>query len=192
MLITLFKIFLKIGLFTFGGGYGMISLVHDECVEKMKFLSNDEFLNVISISESTPGPIAVNMATYIGYKKCGIKGAIVATISVVLPSLIIIFIIANFLYSFLNIKIISYAFFGIRIAVSMIIIRTAYKLLINEIKNSKIKLETILIFVIYFVILILLNIFGSKINSVYIIISSIILGFILYFINKLRDLNLND
>ena len=170
----------------------MISLVHDECVEKMKFLSNDEFLNVISISESTPGPIAVNMATYIGYKKCGIKGAIVATISVVLPSLIIIFIIANFLYSFLNIKIISYAFFGIRIAVSMIIIRTAYKLLINEIKNSKIKLETILIFVIYFVILILLNIFGSKINSVYIIISSIILGFILYFINKLRDLNLND
>ena len=180
MLLTLFKIFFKIGLFTFGGGYGMISLIHDECIDKNKFITHDEFLNVVSVAESTPGPIAINMATYIGYKICGISGAVVATLGVSLPSLIIIFIIAKYLKNFLQIKIISYAFFGIMIAVSIIIVKTSYKLIVDEYKNSDKKHITIFIFILYLIVLFIINLCDIKINTVFLILFAMMLGIILY------------
>lgn len=182
MLWTLFKTFFKIGLFTFGGGYGMISIVKEECIDKKKWVTNDEFVSIIAIAESTPGPIAINMATYIGYKQNKLIGAVVATIGVVLPSIIVIYIIAKYLNDFLNIKIISDAFFGIRIAVSIIIIRTAYRLIRDELKSSNNKFLTMTLFAIYVLIVLYIDLFNVNISYVAIILSAIILSMILILI----------
>ena len=191
MIWTLFKIFFKIGLFTFGGGYGMISLVKDECVDKQKWLEDKEFVDIIAIAESTPGPIAVNMATYIGYKKKGLLGSIFATIGVVLPSLIIIYVIAVYLHNFLSIKVVSDAFFGIRIAVALIIIRTSYNLIKSEYKNSSNKKFTLALFVIYTFVLLYVDIKSIHISSVAFIILAFVIGIILLLFNngKLNDIS---
>ncbi|MBO4799991.1 MAG: chromate transporter, partial [Lachnospiraceae bacterium] len=101
MLIELFLTFAKIGLFTFGGGYAMLSLIEHACVEEKKWITHDEMMNVTVIAESTPGPIAINCATFVGYKQGKMAGAVVATLGMVLPSFIIIFIISSFLDGFL-------------------------------------------------------------------------------------------
>ena len=100
MIISLFLTFAKIGLFTFGGGYAMISIIENICVEQKNWITHDEMMNVTVIAESTPGPIAINCATYVGYKQKGICGAIAATLGVVLPSFIIIYLISIFLNNF--------------------------------------------------------------------------------------------
>ena len=87
--LKLFLTFFKIGLFTFGGGYAMISLIENECIEKKKWITNEEFLNCVALAESTPGPIAINSATYIGYKVAGFLGSLFATLGVILPSFVI-------------------------------------------------------------------------------------------------------
>ena len=92
-LFELFCIMFKIGLFTFGGGYAMVGIMENELVERKKLIEHEEFLDLLAIAESTPGPIAINSATYIGYKRCGILGSAFATLGVVLPSFIIIFAI---------------------------------------------------------------------------------------------------
>lgn len=189
MILELFTTFFKIGLFTFGGGYGMISIVKDECIDKKNWITNDEFVNLIAVAESTPGPIAVNMATYIGYKKFKLVGAIAATIGVVLPSLIIICIIAKYLKDFLKYKIVADAFFGIRIAVSVIIIRTAYNLIKNELKSSDKKLLITLLFVIYTIVFFIIEIFNINISSVVLIFSSIGLGIILSLVRYRNDIS---
>jgi chromate transporter len=135
MILELFLTFVRIGLFTFGGGYAMISLIHGECVEKKQWITQDEMMNITVIAESTPGPIAVNCATYVGYKKAGIMGAIAATFGVVLPSFIIIYAISIFLENFLEIEWVANAFKGIKIAVAIIILDAAYKL-IKKMKKS--------------------------------------------------------
>ena len=182
MLFELFITFFKIGLFTFGGGYAMISLVKEECIDKKKWIDNEEFLSLIAIAESTPGPIAIN----IGYKKCKMTGAILSTIGVVLPSLIVIYIIAVFFKDFLQIKIVADAFFGIRIAVSIIIVKTAFNLIKNEIKASNNKILTFILFFIYTVILFATDFYDVNISSLLLIISAILLGiiFILLGVNK--------
>ena len=91
IVIELFLTFLKIGLFTFGGGYAMISIIENNCVEKKKWITHDEMMDITVIAESTPGPIAINCATFVGYKIAGILGAIAATFGVVAPSFVIIF-----------------------------------------------------------------------------------------------------
>lgn len=182
MFLELFITFFKIGLFTFGGGYGMISIVKDICVDKKKWISNEEFLNIIAVAESTPGPIAINMATYIGYKNSKLLGAIVSTIGVVMPSIIVIYIISIFLKDFLKIQIINYAFFGIRIAVSLIIIRTAYNLIKSEIKNSTNKILTFFLFAIYTIILFYTDLNNINVSSAILIFSAIIIGIILLLI----------
>ena len=186
MLFELFITFFKIGLFTFGGGYAMISLVKEECIDKKKWIDNEEFLNLIAIAESTPGPIAINMATYIGYKKYKMAGAILSTIGVVLPSLIVIYIIAVFFKDFLQIKIVADAFFGIRIAVSIIIVKTAFNLIKNEIETSNNKILTFILFFIYTIILFATDFYDVNISSLLLIISAILLGiiFILLGVNK--------
>ena len=123
MLLSIFLTFFKIGLFTFGGGYAMISNMKEAIVEKKGWLSEDELLEVIVIAESTPGPIAINLATYVGYKKKGIFGSVLATLGVVLPSVVILYTISLFLEDFMANKYVAYAFNGIKSAVAFLILK---------------------------------------------------------------------
>ena len=129
ILIELFLIFAKIGLFTFGGGYAMISLIENNCVEKNKWITHDEMMNVTVIAESTPGPIAINCATFVGYKQKGLTGAVAATIGMVLPSFCIIFLISMFLDNFLEITLIANAFKGIKLAVGLLILNAGLNMM---------------------------------------------------------------
>ena len=123
--LELLCVFSKIGLFTFGGGYAMISLIENSCVEKRKWITHDEMMNITVIAESTPGPIAINCATFIGFKKGGFWGSVVATLGIVLPSFIIIYVISMYLTNFLEIGIVNNAFQGIKIAVGILILDAA-------------------------------------------------------------------
>ena len=119
--LSLFLTMLKIGLFTFGGGYAMIALLENEFVEKKKWLEKDEFLDVAAIAESTPGPIAINAATYIGYNNFGIIGSMIATLGICIPSFVIIYAISLFFDAFLSFALIANAFRGIQICVIWLI-----------------------------------------------------------------------
>ncbi len=120
--LELFLAFLKIGLFTFGGGYAMISVIESICVERKGWITQDEMMNITVIAESTPGPIAINCATFVGYKRGGLLGAVMATVGVILPSFAVIFAISQFLDNFLEITVIAHAFKGIKIAVGILIL----------------------------------------------------------------------
>ena len=169
MLIDLFLCFFKIGLFTFGGGYAMIALIENACVEEKKWITQDEMLNITVIAESTPGPIAINCATFVGYKQKGLLGAIAATIGVVLPSFIIIYLIALYFNKFLEITLIANAFQGIKAAVGIIILDAGIKM------YKKIPHKTLLtniIALISFVLMIAINILSIKISTVIIMLVS--------------------
>ena len=125
----LFLTFVKIGFFTFGGGYAMISVIEHICVEDKQWISHDDMVNITVIAESTPGPVAINCATFVGYKKKGIGGAIVATLGMLIPSFTIIFVISMFLDNFLEIGIIANAFKGIKLAVGILIVDAALKMI---------------------------------------------------------------
>ncbi len=127
-MITLFLTFFKIGLFTFGGGYAMIPFIHQYAVEKYKWITDDEFLDIIAIAESTPGPIAINSATYIGHKVKGIKGSAMATLGVVMPSVIIIVLIAAFFMQYKDNIWVEYAFKGVRIGVAILVLNAAIRM----------------------------------------------------------------
>ena len=128
--------FFKIGLFTFGGGYAMISLIEREFVEKRKWIEYEEFSDVVAIAESTPGPIAVNMATYIGYKTRGYLGAALSTAAVCLPSFVIIYIISLFFDAFIAAEYVGYAFRGIQVCVAYLIITAGVRML-KKMKKSR-------------------------------------------------------
>ena len=122
MLFILFFTFARIGLFTFGGGYAMISVIEHLCVEKQKWFTHEELLEMTVIAESTPGPIAINCATFTGHKIAGIPGAIAATLGMVTPSFLIIYGISMFLGNFLELTLVANAFRGIKIAVGLLIL----------------------------------------------------------------------
>lgn len=155
MLLSLFLTFLKIGLFTFGGGYAMIAQIKETVVQNKKWMTDQELLEVIAIAESTPGPIAINLATYVGYKKRGILGSAFATIGVVIPSLIIIFIISLFLDEFMTNKYVAYAFTGIKCAVAFLILKAGAEMFKQMKKNA----VSILIFSAVFIAMILFDVF---------------------------------
>ena len=125
----LFLTFAKIGLFTFGGGYAMIAMIENHCVEIKKWITHDEMMNITVIAESTPGPIAINCATFTGYKKAGFTGALVATLGMIIPSFIVIYLISMFLDNFLELTIIANAFKGIKIAVGILILDAAFTMI---------------------------------------------------------------
>lgn len=135
-LLELLLVFFKLGLFTFGGGYAMIPQIKEIVIEKKHWLTEDELLEVIAISESTPGPIAINLATYIGFKKRKFFGALFATVGVIIPSFIIILIISLFFDKFIRNKYVSYAFVGIKCAVAILIISAALDMLKKVEKNA--------------------------------------------------------
>ena len=128
LLFALFLGFARIGLFTFGGGYAMIALIEHLCVEEKKWITGDEMMNITVIAESTPGPIAINCATYVGYKQKGFAGALLATLGMILPSFVILFVISLYLDHFLEITWISHAFLGIKVAVGILILDAGLKM----------------------------------------------------------------
>ena len=158
----LFLTFAKIGLFTFGGGYAMIALIEDACVEKKQWITYDEMMNVTVIAESTPGPIAINCATYVGYKQKGLAGAIAATVGMVLPSFCIIFLISMFLDNFLEITWIAHAFRGIRIAVGILILDAA----IRMIRKMQKKPFPLAVMITSFAAMLAIDIFALRISSI--------------------------
>ena len=122
-LLTLFLTFFKIGAFTFGGGYAMIPLISREASEKKGWVTEDDILEIVAIAESTPGPIAINSATFVGFRAAGVLGSVAATLGVVLPSLIIIATLSAVLPLFLEYRAVQYAFFGIRAGVLGLVIK---------------------------------------------------------------------
>ena len=180
VLIDLFLTFAKIGLFTFGGGYAMISLIENDCVEKKRWITHDEMMDVTVIAESTPGPIAINCATYVGYKKGRLPGAIIATLGVVLPSFIIIFLISKFFDRFLEITWAANAFRGIKIAVGILIVDAAVKMLIK----IKKKPMPIIMVVCSAVAMMLISIFSINISSMVLMLVSAFIGIVVFIIGS--------
>ena len=176
MLLELFFTFFKLGLFTFGGGYAMIANIKDVIVEKKKWMTEEMLVEMIAIAESTPGPIAINMATYVGYTKKGILGSIFSTIGVVLPSFIIIFVISLFLEQFMKLTYVQYAFYGINACVSFLICKTGF----NLAKKLEKKFLPIFSFALVFGLLILFEILSISFSSILFIIFAGLLGIIYY------------
>ena len=127
--IDLFITMLKIGLFTFGGGYAMIALLENEFVSRRKWIEKNEFLDMVAIAESTPGPIAINAATYIGYRVLRFRGSLIATVGVCIPSFAIIYVISLFFDKFLSLTLVANAFKGIQICVIYLIFSAGVKML---------------------------------------------------------------
>ncbi len=135
-LLQLFSVFFKIGAFTFGGGYAMIPLMQRETVEKKHWISDEDILEVVAIAESTPGPIAINASTFIGYKVAGFWGSLVATTATILPSFIIILTISFLLQEFQDFQPVAYAFSGIRAGVLALLIKALYNMYKKMPKNT--------------------------------------------------------
>lgn len=127
-LLDVFLAFFKIGAFTFGGGYAMIPLIQKETVEKQKWITDDDILEIIAIAESTPGPIAINSATFVGYRTCGVIGAVCATLGVTLPSFGIILAISYVLREFQQLQAVQYAFQGIRVGVLALLFKALWSM----------------------------------------------------------------
>ena len=121
--LEVFLVFFKIGAFTFGGGYAMIALIEREIAERKKYVTKSDILDIVAVAESTPGPIAINMATFVGYRTAGVLGSFFATLGVVLPSFIIIFALSFVLRQFKDVKQVRWAFNGIRAAVLALIVK---------------------------------------------------------------------
>lgn len=187
-ILDLFFTMLKIGLFTFGGGYGMIALLENELVQKKGWITKDEFLDMVAIAESTPGPIAINSATYIGYKVAKFWGAFFATLAVCIPSFVIIFCISLFLNAFLSIKVVSYAFRGIQVCVTFLILTAGIKM-IKDVKKDAI---SIVIMCATFLAVILLSIFAVNFSSIFYILISGVIGLFVYLIRRAKAKKSNE
>lgn len=184
ILVELFLTFGKIGLFTFGGGYAMISLIENNCVEVKKWITHDEMMDITVIAESTPGPIAINCATYVGYKQAGMLGSMIASLGIILPSFIIIFVISMFLNDFLKIRFIMSAFKGIRVAVGILILNAG----INMIKKSKKQGKSYMIA--SFLIMFLSFIFSWNFSSMTLMMLMSIISFISFVVREKGDVDL--
>lgn len=180
--LELLYIFFKIGLFTFGGGYAMIPQLKEIVVEKKKWITEDEMLEIIAIAESTPGPIAINIATFIGYKQKKFLGSLFSTIGVTLPSFIIIFIISLFFKNLLSYEIVQYAFIGIKCAIAFLIIKAGIEMLIKMDK----KLVWLIVFIVSIITLIILQLFNINFSSILFIVLGGIIGIFVYAISSYR------
>ncbi len=180
--LQLFLTMLKIGAFTFGGGYAMIALLENELISNKKWIEKDEFLDMVAIAESTPGPVAINSATYIGYKIGGVLGSVVATLGVVIPSFTIIFIISLFFNQFLSLAYVGYAFKGIQVCVVYLILSAGLKLLKNLEKNA----FNLTIMISVIVAMLLCSVFAVNFSTIFYIIICGTVGVTAYFIRKLK------
>lgn len=175
----LFKIFFKIGAFTFGGGYAMLPFIKREIVEEKKWLTDDEIFDVIAIAESTPGPLAVNAATFVGNKVAGLTGALTATMGVILPSFLIIFAVSQILLQIENFPVIENAFQGIRAGV-LVLIGNAVCSLYGQLNKRAFTYAILLL------VFVLANIFD--INTIFILLFCALLGIAWsYYLEKRSD-----
>lgn len=174
---------MKIGLFTFGGGYAMIHLLENEFVTKRGWIESGEFMDLVAIAESTPGPIAINCSTYIGYKREGIPGAIFATAGMCIPSFVIIYLISLFFNNFLEITWVAAAFKGIRICVIYLILSAGLKML-KKIKKTP---WTISVMVITFVAMITFSLLGVNFSSILYIIIFGSISLTIYAVNYFKE-----
>lgn len=180
--IGLFVTMLKIGLFTFGGGYAMIALLENEFVSKKQWLEKDEFLNLAAIAESTPGPIAINAATYIGYKKAGIIGALIATLGICIPSVVIIYSISLFFDAFLSLTLVAYAFKGIQVCVVYLILCAGLKMLKKMQKNA----FNVTVTVLSLAFMVVFSLLAVKFSTIFFILISGAAGVVMSLIGKCR------
>ncbi len=180
--LSLLLTFLKIGAFTFGGGYAMISIIENECVSEKKWMSHDEMMDITVVAESTPGPLAINTASYVGYKIAGFWGALLATSGVVLPSLVIIGAIALFLENFLEITWVASAFKGIKAAVAFLIFAAGCKMFRKMKKNPL----SLVIFSLSLLIMLGANFGLYGISSIYLIIASALVGIVSYSLSFIK------
>ena len=162
ILLELFLVFARIGLFTFGGGYAMIALIENICVEKKHWITHDQMMDITVIAESTPGPIAINCATYIGYTQGDLAGAVLATLGIVSPAFLVIYPISLYLDNFMEIALIANAFRGIKIAVSLIILEAA----LNMRKKMQKKPLPRNIYLCAFGAMLVINLLSLKISSI--------------------------
>ena len=180
ILLDLFLTFAKVGLFTFGGGYAMISLIEDTCVRKKQWITHEDMMNVTVIAESTPGPIAINCATFVGYKQKGLPGAVMATLGMILPSFLVILLISAFLEQFLEIAWIANAFKGIRIAVGILILDAALKM-IRKMPKKRMPLA---IMICAAALMLLVNLFSWDLSSIVIMLAAGVVSLSLFIMGK--------
>lgn len=179
--VTLFLSFLRIGMFTFGGGYAMIALLKIEFVTKKQWITDDEFLDMAAIAESTPGPIAINCATYIGYQMAGFGGALASTTAVCIPSFVIIYFISSFLDNFLELSYVSYALDGIQACVVYLILSAA----IQMIKGIQKTFFNLAIGITVFALMLVFSILSVEFSTVFYILICGIIGVAGYLIRLL-------
>ena len=179
---------LKIGLFTFGGGYAMIALLENEFVSKKEWIEKDEFLDMVAIAESTPGPIAINAATYIGYKMLGFLGSLTATVAVCIPSFVIIYAISLFFDAFLSFTLVAYAFRGIQVCVIWLILSAGLKMLkqMRRTVFNILDLSTVILCMVAF------SVFSVSFSTIFYILISGGIGLFMYLIGLLRKRKEDD
>ena len=183
ILLDLFLTFAKIGLFTFGGGYAMIAMIENNCVERKQWITHDEMMNVTVIAESTPGPIAINCATFTGYKKAGFAGALAATLGMIIPSFVVVYLISMFLDNFLELTIIANAFKGIKIAVGILILDAA----ITMIKKMHKKKLPRTIMICSAIVMLCINVFAWKFSSISLMLIAAVVSLTIYVLNGAPD-----
>ena len=179
----LFINMLKIGLFTFGGGYAMIHLLENEFVSKKKWIEEDEFMDLVAIAESTPGPIAINCSTYIGYKKEKILGAVLATLGMCIPSFTIIFFISLFFNQFFFFFWVASAFKGIQVCVVFLILSAGVKML----KKMKKKPFNLIVMSATFLCMVAFGVFAVSFSSIFYILISGFVGLLIYLIGYFKS-----
>jgi chromate transporter len=172
----LFLVFLELGATTFGGGYAMIPQIREQIVEKRAWLTDDELLEVTAIAESTPGPMSINLATYVGYKKGGFLGSLLATLGVVIPSLVVIYLVSLIFNQFITNKWVAYAFVGVKAAVAFLICDAA----IGLIKKMNKEVFQIIVLIAITLIMICFDIFSVDFSSIYLILIGGVNGLIFY------------
>ena len=180
---TLFLTFFKIGLFTFGGGYAMIALLEEEFIQRRKWLDKDEFLDMTAIAESTPGPVAINSATYLGYKLAKVPGAATATVAVCLPSFLIIYAISLFFEQFTQLTVIANAFKGIQVCVIYLIFSAGVRML----KSLDKSLFAIGVFAAVMLVMVGLSLAGVSVSSILLILLSGAAGVAAWLIGRRKE-----
>lgn len=178
----LFSTFFKIGLFTFGGGYAMIPIIEDICAGKKQWITHEDMMNVTIVAESTPGPVAINCSTFVGYRQAGIPGAVAATLGVVLPSFVVIYAISMFLDHFLEITLVANAFRGIQIAVGLLIFNAA----IRMVKLMEKSAFSWTVFVCAFAAMVLIDLFALNFSSIAMLLIAAVVGILFYLLGRLR------
>ncbi|MBQ6268244.1 MAG: chromate transporter [Clostridia bacterium] len=181
-LIELFLQFAKIGAFTFGGGYAMLPMIERVCVEQKQWLSEEEMAALPALAESSPGPVAINCATFVGHRQKGIPGAVAATLGMIVPSFVIILLLSFFLDRFLENKWVAGAFAGIKIAVGILIVDAAVRLFSKLPKT----LPTVLVGAGAFLLMMAINLFALHISTIALMLLGAAVGLALYLIGRRR------